>query len=348
MFLGNGAPANAGENVLEALKIDADIWARRLTSREILAGALSELDVVVFPGGSGSRQQNDMGALVVAKLDHFVREEGKGVVGICAGAYLLSDTPEFACLRMCGVSGVDLGHDERGHGLVALSLTDAGRALFPELSGTATPYVYYYEGPLLVPAASGAAFQALATFQTDIHLENGAPAGLMPGKAALVAADVGKGRVVLSAGHPEATPGMRWLVPRVVTWAARRPIVPYNDAVVRPGINQQEILFDEPLRKEEAALFKKLLYATTADKVQAIARLVEIRSWDAPRWIVGCLRSGDPAVRRAAAAALVELETTWALPDVNGVLAVEQDRETQSALTQAAARLTAMTPGGDR
>ena len=52
------------------------------------------------------------------------------------------------------------------------------------------------------------------------------------------------------------------------TRAARRPIVPYTDALVRPGINQHEIPFDVPLGQGKAVLFKKLLFATTADKVR--------------------------------------------------------------------------------
>ena len=60
--------------------------ARRITADEITSGGLADLDVLVFPGGSGSRQVNDLGAMGVAKVREFIRTAGKGAVGLCAGA----------------------------------------------------------------------------------------------------------------------------------------------------------------------------------------------------------------------------------------------------------------------
>jgi peptidoglycan/xylan/chitin deacetylase (PgdA/CDA1 family)/glutamine amidotransferase-like uncharacterized protein len=344
VFLGNGASGYSGENAVEALMIDPDIEARRITSKEILAGGLAGLDVLVFPGGGGGRQVNDLGALAAAKVREFALEEGRGIVGICAGAYLLSDTPDYACLHLCGVSAVDREHDERGHGLVGFKPSQTGLEAFPELKGKDERFLYYYEGPLFVPAAGGSPFDVLGTFTSDVHLENGAPAGLMPEKPMLIRAQTGKGRVFLSACHPEATPGLRWMLPRMARWVARREAVSYGLPVVRPGSKDREILFDEGLRKEEAGLFTNILYGSTETKVKAIRRLAEIRSWDGPRWVAGCLRSGEPPIRREAAKALAEWEATWALDDVRGMLSLEKDRETRATLEFAAARLASMAP----
>jgi len=344
VFLGNGAMGTSGENAIEALKIDPDITARRITAREIVSGGLADLDVLVFPGGSGSRQVGDLGALGVARVRDFIRTAGKGAVGLCAGAYLLTDTPEYACLGLCPLSAVDREHDERGHGIVALELNAAGLEVFPELKGTGPRFLYYYEGPLMVPSAAAGPHEVLGSFLSDVHLENGAPAGLMPGKPVLARAEAGKGRVFLCSCHPEATPGMRWMVPRMVRWAARREAIPYSSAVVRPAIHDHAILFDESLRMEEAGLFQDVLYGTGDRKVRAIRRLVEVRSWEGARWVVGCLRSDDPAVRREAAGALTEWEATWALGDVESALKMENNPKTRTALEGAASRLRSMTP----
>lgn len=348
VFLGNGASGNSGDNALEALKIDPEIQARRITASEILGGDLSDLDVLVFPGGGGGRQANDLGALGVAKVRDFVLSRGKGIVGICAGAYLLTDTPDYACLHLAGVSAVDREHDERGHGIVAIDPSPAGLAMFPELKGRERGYLYYYEGPLMVPAPSGDPYEVLGTFGSDVHLENGAPAGLMPGKPALVRAEAGRGRVVLSACHPEATPGMRWMLPRMARWAARWKAVPYSRAVVRPSVSGREILFDDGLRKEESDLFQTLLVGSPEAKVRAIPRLVEIRSWEGPRWVSGCLRSQEAPVRREAAKALAEWEATWATPDLRYALGPEKDPETRATLEFASFRLDSMAPAVER
>ena len=344
VFLGNGASGTSGENAMEALKIDPDISPRRITANEIASGGLDDLDVLVFPGGSGSRQVNDLGAMGAARVRDFIRTAGKGAVGLCAGAYLLTDTPDYACLHLCPLSAVDREHDERGHGIVALALNGAGLEVFPELKGMEKSFLYYYEGPLMVPSAAGAPCEILGTFTSDVHLENGAPAGLMPGKPVLARAEAGKGRVFLCACHPEATPGMRWMVPRMARWAARRESIPYPPTVVRPGISGHEILFDEAIRKEESSLFQDILYGTNAKRVRAIHRLVEIRSWDGPRWVAGCLRSDNPSVRREAAKALAEWEATWVLADVSTVMKIEKDPGTRATLEFAASRLRSMAP----
>lgn len=344
VFLGNGAAGTSGENAMEALKIDPDIAPRRITAAEIVSGGLDGLDVLVFPGGSGSRQVGDLGALGMDKVRAFVRTEGKGAVGLCAGAYLLTDTPDYACLGLCPLSAVDREHDERGHGIVALGLNAAGLEVFPELEGMEKSFLYYYEGPLMVPSAAGGAHEVLGSFLSDVHLENEAPAGLMPGKPVLARAEAGKGRVFLSSCHPEATPGMRWMVPRMVRWVARRDAVAYSPAVVRPKLHDHPILFDDALRKEEAGLFQDLLYGTGQKKVRAIGRLVEIRSWEGARWVVGGLRSDDAPVRRAAAKALAEWEATWAVSDVEAALNLEQDPKTRATLEFAASRLRSMAP----
>ena len=344
VFEGFGASPGSVEKAIEALKIDPDIEASLITANMILSGALSHLDVLVFPGGGGARQVNDLGDEGTARVKAFVRDEGKGVVGVCAGAYLLSDTPDYACLSLCGVSAVDREHDERGHGIVAFASTEAGLQFFPELAGAGLRYMYYYEGPLLTAVQGAVPCEVLATFVTDVHLENGAAAGLMPGKSLLVRAESGKGRVFLCAGHPEATPGMRWMLPRMARWTARREPVAYSRAAVRPGAHDREILFDEARRAEESALFQKLLYGSPGGMVDAIQSLVAIRSWDAAKWISGDLRSKEPEVRRAAALGLAELEATWALPDIVLAQSLTRDDETRATLEFAAARLSALSP----
>lgn len=344
VFAGNGSAASCVEDALAALRLDPEIEARTVTGAQIALGALDGLDVLVLPGGGGARQMGDLGQSGAAKVRAFAREEGKGVVGLCAGAYMLSDTPDYLCLRLCPARAVDREHDERGHGIIAFSLTQAGRGFFPELRGTAADFIYYYEGPLLVPEAEPAGFTVLATMETDVHLENGAPAGVLPGKPLFLTAESGKGRVFLSAGHPESTPGLRWIVPRAVRWAARRPSIPYTAAVVRPGLMAAPVLFDEALRKEESALLQKLLYGPEAEKCAAVSRLVQIRSWEGPRWIKGLLRDEEPSVRLCAARALVELERTWALPDVEAAVSAEASPALRAELAACAERLRAMAP----
>ena len=70
-----------------------------------------------------------------ALVRDFVLSKGKGAVGLCAGAYLLSDTPDYACLHLCPMKAIDREHDERGHGFINFKPTPEGLDFFPELKG---------------------------------------------------------------------------------------------------------------------------------------------------------------------------------------------------------------------
>ena len=50
------------------------------------------------------------------RIRNFIRS-GKGAVGICAGAYLFTDTPGYACMHINGGKAIDIEHDNRGHGI---------------------------------------------------------------------------------------------------------------------------------------------------------------------------------------------------------------------------------------
>ena len=349
VLVAHGGSAVSRTNAFEALRIDPAIEPRLVSPSDILTGTLDDLDVLVLPGGSGSRQMSDLGELAAARVRAFVTQHGKGVVGLCAGAYMLSDTPDYLCLRLTPLAAIDREHDERGHGIVAFSVTDTGLDLFPELSGSDLHHIYYYEGPLLVPSSDSGGGEVAATFVTDVHLENDAPAELMPGKPLLARAEAGRGRVFLCSGHPEATPGLRWMVPRMVRWVARREVVAYSSVVVRPAAHSDVILFDDPLREEEHGLLGQLRSESPfEERANAIRRLAEMRSWGAANWAVGSLRSNDPRVQRAAALALSELEATWALPDLQAVQTLDLEPSVRATLEHVIVHLSAMVARGEK
>ncbi len=345
VFRGLGADPECLSDAVEALRIDPAIRPVVLTAADIVTGGLDGCDALVFPGGGGFRQMANLGTLGQRKVLAFVRERGKGVVGLCAGAYMLSDTPGYACFHLVGLEAVDREHDERGHGMVRFSPTPQALDVFPEFRGREEAFMQYYEGPVLVPAAGGSC-TPLAVMRSDVHLENDAPAGMTVGKTFLACAEAGKGRAFLCVGHPENTPGLRWMVPRMVRWTLRRETLAYGPDVVRVGRNAEEALFDRERRAKEAACFAALCAEgannTAAERKAAVAALVAMRSWGAKERLEGCLRDDDASVRLAAAEALVELEHTAALPGVRAAAATETDPAVRAALEKCVRALAAM------
>ena len=60
----------------------------------------------------------NLGEENMERIRNFIRS-GKGAVGICAGAYLFTDTPGYACMHINGGKAIDIEHDNRGHGISA-------------------------------------------------------------------------------------------------------------------------------------------------------------------------------------------------------------------------------------
>jgi hypothetical protein len=71
------------------------------------------------------------------------------------------------------------------------------------------------------------------------------------------------------AGHPESTVGMRWLVPRMVRWAAKKELVPYAREVVRPQLEKKEILHSDAVESE---LFWQVCVTNPATQKNALEK----------------------------------------------------------------------------
>ncbi len=325
VFNANGADRFCIIETLEALKIDRDIEPSTISAVDIVTGNLKDVDVIVFPGGSGSKQYNSLGSSLRNRIRDFVLLEGKGVVGICAGAYLVSDTPGYPCLNLVKANGIDREHDVRGSALAQVSFTADGLEIFPEMKSIPFGYIQYHDGPVFIPSTDGAqpAYRELAVFKGDIHITKDAPAGMTPGKPFLLCEEAGKGRVFACAGHPESTPGMRWVVPRMVRWAAKKPMAAYATEVVRPERESREILHSDSLETE---MFWQLCDTSAPTQENALKTLVDLRYRNGIRWAMGLLRDTNPGVRMAAAHVLAEAEYTAAIPDLEAAVAVEKDR----------------------
>jgi glutamine amidotransferase-like uncharacterized protein len=193
---------------------------RRITAEEIQAGALKDFDVLIQPGGSGSKQAAELGEAGREQIRKFVRDGG-GYVGICAGAYLASADYDWS-LHLLDAKVVDRKHWARGYGEVRLKAENAEAKKFLGIDGDLLP-IYYHQGPLLAPAEKDDIpdYERIATFETEIA-KNGAPEGVMKGTTAAARAPFGKGRVFCYSPHPERTPGLDRLIEQAVRWTAAK------------------------------------------------------------------------------------------------------------------------------
>lgn len=189
--------------------------ARRVTSEELRASALGELDVVVFPGGTGSGQGRALGVEGAAMVSDFVAG-GRGCVAICAGGYLVAEgySAETSAIELVNAQLWDSENWARGEQFIAVKTVGGDDA-------SSSRTMWFENGPIFVPAGRDdlPAYTPLVRYVTDMAKE-GAPTGMMTGRDAVIAAPFGSGRVVVFGPHPELSPTLNdWLV-NAVRWAA--------------------------------------------------------------------------------------------------------------------------------
>lgn len=210
--------AEAGKgpvNLLRILTADAGFSARRVSSDEIRRGVLEDFDVLVMPGGSGSKQAERLQASGRERIRGFVRAGG-GYVGICAGSYLASSHYDWS-LGLINARVWDRAHWARGGGDVSIRMTDPGWELLGRGGSVA---VRYNQGPLLVPDDEPdlPGYEVLATFETEVA-DKGAQPGSMVGTHAIIRSLYGEGRVICYSPHPEVSGGPNGLIAAGVRWA---------------------------------------------------------------------------------------------------------------------------------
>ncbi len=222
VFEGDGVGKSVNE-LLDALEGDdtSQFEVRRITADQIQAGGLSEVDVLVHPGGSGSGQAKALGEQGRKAVTKFV-DGGGGYLGVCAGGYLATNDYSWS-LNLIDAKVVDRKHWARGKGTVSLRLSPTGTAFFGHAPEQIE--IHYGQGPLLgrrewddenVPN-----YQSLAIYDSEIA-EKGAPSGVMSGTSAIVRARYGAGRVFCFSPHPEVTEGREGMISVAVEWLAQK------------------------------------------------------------------------------------------------------------------------------
>lgn len=344
VFQGNGGAQTCIWETIASIQLDPDMTVQTITTGDIANGVLRDLDAIIIPGGEGSTQYMNLGEENMERIRNFIRS-GKGAVGICAGAYLFTDTQGYACMHINGGKAIDIEHDNRGHGISAFSLTAEGKKLFPELAKRDKSYVMYYEGPVLVKSDSiPLPYTTMAIMETDVHEEGNAPANMTNNRPFFIANEYGKGRVFSSISHPEATPGMMWMIPRMVRWTLRMPVVAYSKRVVNPDLYNREILMTKDDLRKERGYYRTFLYGSPNEKIAALDWLQACRSWDAKRWVQGLLFDNSLAVRERTARFIAETDYLPFLSDLEAACRVERDEQTKQRMVRHFEHLKALLP----
>jgi len=216
LYKGTGTGGNGPGSLMKKLnEPDAPTTLTEISPDEIRTGALTNYDVVIFAGGSGSAEAKAIGEEGRAEVEKFVRHGG-GYVGICAGAYLATAGYPWS-LKIINSRTLSPKW-QRGRAVLKMELTKAGAEI---IGGEKNVDVLYHQGPIVGPANATnlPPYETLAYFRTEVS-SNNTPEGIMINSPAIIAGQYKAGKVICISPHPEQTEGLEYIVPQAVNWVA--------------------------------------------------------------------------------------------------------------------------------
>jgi predicted deacylase/putative intracellular protease/amidase len=216
LYKGPGTGGAGPPNLMKRLARPGISSIEEVSPEDIRSGALASYDVVIFAGGSASKQAEALEETGREAVRQFVGDGG-GYVGICAGAYLATSGFSWG-LNLVNARTVSPKW-RRGRGDVKMELTATGSSILGGQAGRVD--VRYVNGPIVAPAGKEELppFDTLAYFRTELA-ENDTPVGVMVNSPAIFSGAYNTGRVVCISPHPEQTDGLEEIVPRAVAWTA--------------------------------------------------------------------------------------------------------------------------------
>lgn len=189
--------------IAEMLAFSPEFELKVVSPEDVQAGALAGADLLLQPGGGCNSQMLALGEKGQAEVRKFVEKGGK-YYGVCAGAFLATQSEgKFKRLGLVPYKH-DGEHIYRGWAPTNIKFTPEGCAALG--LKTNERMVLYWGGPVMVPGVPVPDSDVKVFGAYDGRIVNTCqpkPVAPMNGKAAFLGGRVGKGKVFVSAIHPE-------------------------------------------------------------------------------------------------------------------------------------------------
>ena len=217
--------------IFRVLDAEPSVEGFHIGPGDISNDVLSQIDVLLFPGGSGSKQGKAIGPERRELVRQFTREGG-GVIGICAGAYLCSSHYDWSLnLMNAKVYNEMVDIPEKGRksmwyrGGPADVEVEMGERAAKLLGLDGQHKIRYQNGPIMSPGSSKTApdYEVLARFRSENHLYE-VQKGTMTDQPAILRSKFGEGEVLALSPHFESTPGKESVVINAIRHVASPPV----------------------------------------------------------------------------------------------------------------------------
>ncbi len=311
----------AFRELASAFFIDREISVSPMTAADVVAGKLECIDVFVvvdFGLQDDRTTPVDFGDLGKAKVQEFVKNGG-GYLGIGMGAKLGIRETEGS-FGFVDAHWISIPQNQRG--ILKITLNPKYGESFPELGKKPTFYA---------PVDGYVAISRTAKKDNAVFVFGFEVNAALNGSAELIESDFGSGKVILTGWKIHQTPGMKWVLPRLVRLMSDGERLNYG-RYLRTDFYSEEKVFTEDKKKQRNGLINRLKSAMAAETEEEVARVNSaMRELSGGRYpdflphIVGRLRSHYPDIRKTAAKILGEWQYFAAERDLWAAIKSEED-----------------------
>lgn len=314
--------------ISEAIKIDAGMVYVTLTDADILKTKLENIDVLIIPGLDIETELLALDDEIESILKNFIRTNGKSIIALSNGGKIIAcSQKEFLNFANGKIKEKQLST----RGLINFNLTKFGENIFSELIGFDNLYTYYNGNAILDIEGDTVKNKVIAQIQIEDVV--------VP---VIIESDCGLGKILFINTQFETTPGMRWVIPRMVRWAQSKPIDRYEMNIVRPDLYNSSVLINEQIDNEIKELKLVLNNGSKKEVLEAIGKINNYYPWlfaeDIRPYLIG--RNDD--LKLTAAKFLVNNEYTLAISDFDTAIKTERNKKNKELLKEYKARLQQM------
>ena len=197
LYLDAGSAGNGVFHWIRLIAHSPQMELHGVTGRDVRAGKLAGMDLLVMPGGLSSRQYKSLREEGAEKVREFVRSGG-AYFGTCAGLACTLDDPNRLRLLPFHRKPRSGG----GTALIEVEFSEAGARTLGIAPGRYK--VRYSGGPIPIRGKGSAdgSGEVLAVYRNAVS-RFGKPEGTFFGDGAVIFGRLGKGKVIATGFHPE-------------------------------------------------------------------------------------------------------------------------------------------------
>ncbi|HAF27937.1 MAG TPA: hypothetical protein DCG75_02720 [Bacteroidales bacterium] len=318
IYRATGYEYNSINLIAEALKIDAGIVYVTLTDADVLKTKLENIDVIIFPEIENGQIIDQLDDELAEIFKNFISK--KGAIALCNGSCIMLKAQDCQTLDL-----VDLNFekDSMNNSLLSrtsFNLNENGEKIFPELKGYKDLYMDKCDNNIV---------------ETDT-LKGNKILGFMSNSETanpiFITSKFNSGKIFISNTHPETTPGMRWMIPRIVRWVYNQEFIFYNKKVFRPDYYTNELIFDDEKAKKLQKLELQLEKGKKDEVIEAMDELEKFSPYLVAEKIRHLLAEKNNEIKLRAAKFLVDIEYTLAIEDLKKVIKTERSKKVKEQL----------------